>query len=80
MSDELYAKPAHCILEMIQNAVDNSYAAGVSPTLEIELRRSDLQIWCNEVGFNEANVKAFCSIGNSTKKNKKGYIGVSLSL
>jgi len=24
-------------------------------------------------------VKAFCSIGSSTKKNKKGYIGVSVS-
>ena len=64
---------------MIQNAVDNPYAEGVSPTLEIELRQTDLQVWCNEVGFSEANVKAFCSIGSSTKKNKKGYIGVSVS-
>jgi len=67
------------VLEIIQNAVDNSYPEGVLPTLEIELRPSHLQIWCNEVGFEEDHVRAFCSIGNSTKKNKRGYIGMSIS-
>ena len=78
LSDELYSKPAHCVLEIVQNAADNLYDADVQPTLELELTESFMQIWCNETGFSEANVKAFCSIGNSTKKKKKGYIGMQL--
>lgn len=29
----------------------------------------------NEDGFNEADVKSICKVGDSTKKHKKGYIG-----
>ncbi|EJD42159.1 hypothetical protein AURDEDRAFT_186149 [Auricularia subglabra TFB-10046 SS5] len=75
LSDELYSKPAHFVLETIQNADDNTYANGAAPELRVVLRESYMTIQCNEVGFSSANVKAFCGIGKSTKKNKAGYIG-----
>ena len=74
LSKELYTKPAHFVLEMIQNVDDNEYTVK-APILEIELFPSHMQLWNNEVGFEEKHVKAFCSIGNSTKKKQKGYTG-----
>ncbi|KZV84329.1 hypothetical protein EXIGLDRAFT_842290 [Exidia glandulosa HHB12029] len=75
LSDELYSKPAHFVLEVIQNATDNSYAPGSEPELRFVLRGSYMETECNEVGFTAENVRAFCGIGQSTKKNKAGYIG-----
>lgn len=65
------------MLEILQNADDNSYTAGTTPTVQIVLRKSYMEIKCNEVGFTAENVKAFCGIGQSTKKNQAGYIGGS---
>ncbi|KAH8077516.1 hypothetical protein BXZ70DRAFT_962644 [Cristinia sonorae] len=75
LSDELYSKASHFLLEFIQNADDNSYPEGVAPTLKIRLEPGWLIIQSNELGFTEENVKALCKIGASTKKNKEGYIG-----
>lgn len=75
LSNELYTKPAHCVMEIIQNADDNSYASGVEPELHIELRSTYMMIQCNELGFEAAHVRAFCGIRQSTKKNQTGYIG-----
>ncbi|EJD42202.1 hypothetical protein AURDEDRAFT_152983 [Auricularia subglabra TFB-10046 SS5] len=72
---ELYSKPAHFVLEVIQNADDNTYAPDTEPELRIVLRHSHMEIQCNEVGFSDENVRAFCGIGQSTKKNQSGYIG-----
>lgn len=82
LSEELYTKDTHFILEFVQNADDNSYADSVrrtapGPTLELRLdiRRRVITIFCNEEGFSEANVKAICSVGASTKSRQEGYIG-----
>lgn len=75
LSDELYSKPAHFILEALQNADDNTYSQGCEPELRIVLRSTHMTTECNEVGFSAANVRAFCGIGQSTKKNRAGYIG-----
>lgn len=34
---ELYSADAHFVLELVQNADDNAYAAGVTPGLEFEV-------------------------------------------
>ncbi|KAI7162876.1 hypothetical protein KC349_g1754 [Hortaea werneckii] len=78
LSEELYAKPTHFVLELIQNADDNHYD-DAEPSLSV-LYRDDGYLWvgCNEVGFMPENVWALCRIGDSTKKvdgGAKGFIG-----
>ncbi|KAI7554988.1 hypothetical protein KC331_g156 [Hortaea werneckii] len=79
LSEELYSKPSHFILELIQNSDDNKYASDVIPKLQIVYREDGfLFIGSNEVGFTAANVQAICRIACSTKKvegSQKGYIG-----
>jgi len=83
LSDQLYKKPTHFLLELIQNADDNTFTCDtptISMTLtrDVELSKRYLCIDCNEVGFDEANVEALCRIGASTKKRRErseGYIG-----
>ncbi|KAJ7503102.1 hypothetical protein B0H11DRAFT_1987795 [Mycena galericulata] len=79
LSEELYTSDAHFILELVQNADDNTYADGshFTPTLamSLDLGRNKLVVACNEMGFNDSQVKAICKIGASTKKYQEGYIG-----
>ena len=76
LSDDLYSKKSHFVLELVQNADDNHYASGVTPHLTLEVAPSRLIVVNNEVGFTETNVKAICSVGASSKsKEKSGYIG-----
>ena len=80
MSTQLYSKPTHFLLELIQNADDNKYAPGTTPQLSIIYRRDGyLWVGCNELGFSAGNVHAICRISASTKKviegSQKGYIG-----
>ncbi len=75
LSENLYSKSTHFIFELLQNADDNSYPQDAIPTLHIELNEQGMAIRCNEEGFGEVNVRAICSIGESTKQNQSGYIG-----
>lgn len=87
LSEQLYSKDIHFIFELFQNAEDNHYSTSVTPTLSFELLETDptntpgckgcLVVRNNEVGFTIDNIKAICSIGESTKANQKdqGYIG-----
>ena len=67
------------MFELIQNAEDNNYtkaeAAGDEPLLIFRLYPNEIIIDSNEDGFVEANVRAICSTGESTKNVSKGYIG-----
>jgi len=74
----LYTDITHFILELIQNADDNSYSDSVNPTLKLSLCRHELIVKCNEVGFTEANVRALCDINKSTKKGLKQGIDASI--
>ncbi|KZP08811.1 hypothetical protein FIBSPDRAFT_900968 [Athelia psychrophila] len=79
-SDELYSKSTHFLLELIQNADDNTYAPSVLPELCLTLVRDSngdaiMGVQCNEVGFRAEDVVAICKVGASTKKNVEGYIG-----
>ncbi|XP_077594792.1 uncharacterized protein LOC144211423 isoform X2 [Stigmatopora nigra] len=76
LSTELYSKETHFVLELIQNADDNSYPSDVVPSLDFVIERDCITILNNETGFEEANIRAICDVGRSTKgKHKYGYIG-----
>ncbi|KAF1839660.1 hypothetical protein BDW02DRAFT_486530, partial [Decorospora gaudefroyi] len=77
LSSQLYEKSTHFLLELIQNADDNTYNTP-TPTLSFSYAPGSLRIDCNEVGFTADNVEAICAINQSTKSNKKNdgdYIG-----
>ncbi|UPL03056.1 hypothetical protein LCI18_013990 [Fusarium solani-melongenae] len=57
LSSQLYANSAHFLLELIQNAENNTYT-GVCPTLRFTYRPESLRIDYNEIGFTAENVKA----------------------
>ena len=50
LSQELYSADVHLVLELVQNADDNSYAPGALPALEFVLRGGSLLVLNNEVG------------------------------
>jgi hypothetical protein len=79
LADQLYTKPTHFLLELIQNADDNNFTNS-TPTLSFTLQKEsrELRVDCNETGFTKENVKAICSIGRSTKgvvDRTNGFIG-----
>lgn len=67
------------MLELIQNADDNDYAPGVTPTVHFHLSNSALIVLNNEsVGFTQADISALCDVGLSTKtENREEKIGKS---
>ena len=77
--DNLYSKETRFLYELIQNAEDNSYstatADGENPFLAFKLYPDKIIIDSNEDGFSKTNIRAICSVGNSTKKQSAGYIG-----
>lgn len=84
LSQELYSKDTHFVLELVQNADDNSYpphlsstsAAREVPALKFILSLNCVVVLNNEVGFSENNIRAICDVGKSTKgSNRSGYIG-----
>ncbi|XP_046887908.1 protein NO VEIN [Hypomesus transpacificus] len=78
LSTELYSKDTHFVLELIQNADDNSYQpqGGAVAALAFLVDRACITVLNNETGFQEKNVRAICDVGRSTKgKHKHGYIG-----
>ncbi|KAF2474923.1 uncharacterized protein BDR25DRAFT_255455 [Lindgomyces ingoldianus] len=72
LSDQLYERSTHFLLELIQNADDNTYTCE-HPTLSFTYRPGILRIDCNEVGFTSDNVKAICAISQSTKIEQTSY-------
>ncbi|MBS0344167.1 MAG: hypothetical protein JSS56_26985, partial [Proteobacteria bacterium] len=75
LSEDLYSTKTHFVLELIQNADDNSYGAGVAPQIQISVASPTLKVWNNELGFTQDNVRALCSVGRSTKAKRAGFIG-----
>jgi len=79
LSQELYSKDTHFVLELVQNADDNTYPTQDQsnvPTLKFVLSRECITVLNNEVGFTEKNIRAICDVGKSTKDpHRSGYIG-----
>lgn len=77
LSEDLYQGQNHFLMELIQNADDNSYDGFDSssnpliPTLKVAYKANSLRIDCNERGFSEKDMAAICSLGDSTKKQGK---------
>ncbi|KAF7906551.1 hypothetical protein EAF00_000830 [Botryotinia globosa] len=60
----------------IQNAEDNKYTTSTDiPCLSFNLQEDRIVIGSNEDGFTQRDIKAICSIGESTKASIQGYIG-----
>jgi hypothetical protein len=68
ISSDLYSEDVHFVMELVQNADDNKYDDGVVPSLRIELKKDEIIVHNNERGFEEENIFAVCSVGDSTKK------------
>lgn len=76
LSEDLYSKKSHFILELVQNADDNGYRDGVTPELTFQVSPNRLVLTNNELGFTEENISAICKVGASSKaKDKQGHIG-----
>jgi hypothetical protein len=75
LSEDLYSKETHFVLELVQNADDNAYPLGVVPEISFHLSAERLLVQNNESGFTEANVTALCRVGQSTKASRAGFIG-----
>ncbi|MDX2504169.1 MAG: DUF3883 domain-containing protein [Gammaproteobacteria bacterium] len=85
LSTGLYGEDVHFLLELIQNAEDNSYEKGAAPDLGFKYLKHDptntlgsdgcLCVINNESGFTEKNIRSISAIGKSTKTKKLGYIG-----
>jgi hypothetical protein len=54
--------------ELLQNADDCSYQAGVVPTFDLKINNNQIVVTYNELGFSKQNVRAITAIGESTKK------------
>ena len=86
LSKELYSRDSHFVLELIQNADDNTYnigtfSRGETASIAFILQQKRITILNNEVGFSEANIRALCDVGKSTKGiHQKGYIGILIRL
>ena len=83
LSNELYSKDSHFVLELIQNADDNHYSEMLmesnsveKPTVAFIVEHDKITILNNEKGFSERDISALCDVGKSTKGiHRKGYIG-----
>lgn len=64
---------------MLQNADDNEFTKAATwkeePYISFQVHPDRIIIDCNEDGFSEADLKAIASIGESSKKERTGYIG-----
>ncbi|KAK3897311.1 hypothetical protein C8A05DRAFT_48025 [Staphylotrichum tortipilum] len=70
ISNELYPNPADFLLEILQNADNNTYESSVAPKLWITYWDDMLRFDTNEAGFNRADVDGICGVGRSSKKEK----------
>eukprot|EP00754_Rhynchopus_humris_P016026 Rhum_TRINITY_DN14489_c1_g2::Rhum_TRINITY_DN14489_c1_g2_i1::g.92261::m.92261/K14440/SMARCAL1, HARP; SWI/SNF-related matrix-associated actin-dependent regulator of chromatin subfamily A-like protein 1 len=81
LASDLYSSDVHFVLELIQNADDNTYpatraGAEVVPTLRLDVTGDAVVVSNNEVGFRPENIRALCDVGSSTKMGAEGYIGM----
>lgn len=64
----------HFLLELLQNADDNSYRQVTTPKMKITYRNGTLRFDTNEIGFRKTDVEGICSIGHSSKPESQGGV------
>jgi hypothetical protein len=74
LAADLYAKDVHFVLELLQNCDDCVFPSDVEPSLEMHLSSTRLEFCSNERGFETRDVLALCSVGESTKALRAGYV------
>lgn len=78
LAKDLYESEGHFIQELVQNADDNRYAPGTTPSLHLALRtgadhNQDYFVATNnEQGMTERDVRALCDISRSSKSASQG--------
>lgn len=77
LARDLYTSESRFVYELIQNAEDNDYirARNGDPYIKFTLTPTTIVVENNELGFNEADVRSICKVGDSTKINRTGFIG-----
>ena len=79
LAKEIYGSSARFIFELLQNADDNSFTEAAknkaAPFILFKVYNSRIIVECNEDGFDAKDLDAICSVGESTKSAKYGYIG-----
>ncbi|KAF1808780.1 hypothetical protein P152DRAFT_452583 [Eremomyces bilateralis CBS 781.70] len=79
LSRNLYSKDTRFVYELIQNVEDNKYSIADGnkerPHLSFIVSAKSIIIDSNEDGFSEANTRAICKVGESTKSGIEGYVG-----
>jgi hypothetical protein len=79
VAEDLYDADARFIFELIQNAEDSHYnhveGRQEAPFIHFTLLADRITVDTNEDGFTENDVRAICSIHNSSKRQTGGYIG-----
>ncbi|CAH0058483.1 unnamed protein product [Clonostachys solani] len=79
LAKHIYGSGARFVFELLQNADDNSFEQatrnGDTPSISFKVHPDRIIVECNEDGFNERDLGAICSVGQSSKAGSYGYIG-----
>ncbi|KAM0239528.1 hypothetical protein ACHAP5_008251 [Fusarium lateritium] len=79
LARNIYGSGARFVFELLQNAEDNLFkkADGLDalPFISFKIYPKHIIVDCNEDGFTRRDLKAICSVGESTKSALHGYIG-----
>ncbi|KAF5556260.1 hypothetical protein FNAPI_5783 [Fusarium napiforme] len=79
LARNIYGSGARFVFELLQNAEDNSFRRANDkndpPFISFQIHPKYIVVECNEDGFTSLDLKAICSVGESTKTAKHGYVG-----
>ncbi|KAG4253684.1 hypothetical protein FPRO04_08918 [Fusarium proliferatum] len=79
LARNIYGSGARFVFELLQNAEDNSFRKADKkndpPFISFLVHPKRIVVECNEDGFTSLDLKAICSVGESTKTAKHGYVG-----
>ncbi|RGP71733.1 hypothetical protein FLONG3_7037 [Fusarium longipes] len=79
LAKNIYGSGARFVFELLQNAEDNKFTKAnelnALPFISFKIYPKHIVVDCNEDGFTRPDLKAICSVGESTKSALHGYIG-----
>jgi hypothetical protein len=64
----------HFIYELLQNADDNEYGEGVTPSVIIEINQTEMRFHTNERGWKEEHITAVCALCGSSKEVRRTVV------
>ncbi|KAF4331984.1 hypothetical protein FBEOM_14228 [Fusarium beomiforme] len=71
LAKNIYGSGARFVFELLQNAEDNSFRKANRrndpPFISFQIHPKHIVVECNEDGFTRSDLKAICSVGESTK-------------